>query len=965
MKSKLFILFAILFTSVNYAQVVTTEPTYPTESDSIVIIFDATQPGAEELLNYTGDVYAHTGVNTNLGNWQHVIGSWANNSSQPKLTRLGLNLYKLAIGYPRQFYSVTNPAEQILKLAMVFRSADASKQTRPDIFIDLFLDGLNIVIQNPKINIDYGDPLRSPGFVKQGETVPINIFIVEVNTLISSVELFINGTQAAQSNTNELSFNFVYSQHPVGANNLVAVAIDTAGQIDSISFVMFVNPELEQIPLQPGIEHGITYTGSASLTLALFAPLKEFIYVIGDFNDWKVDTAYFMNKYEINSDSVIWWIDLENLTPGFEYAFQYYVDGKIRTGDPYSGKILDPWNDQYINSTIYPGLKQYPNGKTSGIVSILQTEQTQYQWVVSDFQKPPKEKLVIYELLLRDFFNPPTFKKLKDTLSYLKNLGVNAIELMPVMEFSGNNSWGYNPIYHVAVDKAYGPANTLKEFIDICHQNGIAVILDMVLNHADNLSPLAMLWWDDTNRRPAENSPYFNIQATHPFSVFNDFNHESSATKYFVDRVNRYWLEEFKFDGYRFDLSKGFTQVNSGGNVGLWGQYDQSRINLLTRMADRIREFDSTAYIILEHFADNSEETVLANYGMMLWGNMNHEYLEASMGYNSNLNGASYKSRGWNVPHLIPYMESHDEERMMYKNVRFGNSSGSYNIKNISTALNRVKLAAAFFFTIPGPKMIWQFGELGYDYSIFYDPSTGTVPEPYGTDFAKTAPKPIRWDYLNDERRTKVYKVFQALINLRSNFEVFNTGDFTLDVSGFGKKIILRHPTMDVVIIGNFSVNPLSVTANFSQTGRWYNFFEADSIDVVSLNTEFLLEPGEFHIFSTQQLPAPEPGILTNINTDKSGMVTDYQLYQNYPNPFNPSTVIEYNILERNFVSLKIFDVLGRVVKTLVNQEQGNGFYSVEWNGKNDYDNGVSSGIYFYRIESGEFVETKKMILLR
>ncbi len=164
-------------------------------------------------------------------------------------------------------------------------------------------------------------------------------------------------------------------------------------------------------------------------------------------------------------------------------------------------------------------------------------------------------------------------------------------------------------------------------------------------------------------------------------------------------------------------------------DVGVWGQYDQSRIDILTRMANKIWEIDSTAYVILEHFADNSEETVLANYGMMLWGNMNHQYNEATMGYSSDLNGVSYKSRGWTVPHLVAYMESHDEERLMYKNIRFGNSAPTYNIKDTSVALNRIKLAAAFYFTIPGPKMIWQFGELGYDYSIFYDPATGTVPD--------------------------------------------------------------------------------------------------------------------------------------------------------------------------------------------------------------------------------------------
>jgi len=326
------------------------------------------------------------------------------------------------------------------------------------------------------------------------------------------------------------------------------------------------------------------------------------------------------------------------------------------------------------------------------------------------------------------------------------------------------------------------------------------------------------------------------------------------------------------------------------------------------------------------------------------------------MGYASNLNGASYKSKGWNVPHLISYMESHDEERMMYKNIQFGNSSGSYNIKNLSVALNRVKLAAAFFFTIPGPKLFWQFGETGYDYSINY---------PCMTDACRTNPKPIRWDYLNDDRRLNVYKVFQALINIKKDFEVFSTNDFTLDVSGYGKKIVLRHPTMDVVVIGNFWVSPLNITANFTQTGKWYNFFSGDSIDVLDINTQFLLEPGEFHIFSTSQLPAPEPGILSEVETLESGIVTEYNLAQNYPNPFNPSTLIEYRILEPGNVSLKIFDVLGREVITLVNQEQGNGIYRVEWNGDNDFGVKVSSGIYFYRIESGSFVETKKMMMIR
>lgn len=972
MKLKLLLFVSIFFTGTVLAQIVVTQPQYATENDSIVIIFDATQPGAEELFNYTDTLYAHTGVTVDsLGKikvWQYVIESWGNNLTQPKLERLGANLYKLTIGYPRTFYNVTSPNEKIIQICLVVRSADAKKQTRPDIFIDLYLDGINLVVQNPKVSVVYGDPLRSPAFVKEGETVEINVFAVEVETAVSSLNLFIDGTQVAQSNTNQLTYYFIHSSYSIGAHTVSVVGTDTSNRTDSTSFVMFVNPPIQNLPAPAGIEPGITYNGATSATLALFAPLKEFMYVIGDFNDWKVNTSYYMNKHEVTPDSVIWWINLSELSPATEYAFQYYVDGKIRTGDPYSQKILDPWNDRFISSTVYPSLKAYPGGKTSGLVSVLQTAQSAYPWVVTDFERPPKEKLVIYELLLRDFISPHSFQMLKDTLSYLKNLGVNAIELMPIMEFSGNNSWGYNPVYHTAVDKAYGPANTLKAFIDLCHQNGIAVILDMVLNHTENFSPLSMLWWDDVNNRPAENNPYLNIAATHPFSVFNDFNHESSATQYFVDRVNRYWLEEFKFDGYRFDLSKGFTQFNSGSNVDLWSQYDQSRIDILKRMADKIWEFDSTAYIILEHFAVNTEETVLANYGMMLWGNMNKQYNQSTMGYadNSNLIGASYKSRGWTVPHLVAYMESHDEERLMYKNIRWGNSTSGYNIKDTSTALNRIKLAAAFYFTIPGPKMIWQFGELGYDYSIFYDPVTQTVPEPYGTDYAKLSPKPIRWDFLNDPRRKNVYKVFQALIDLKTNYEAFNSTDFSFEVSdGYGKRLIIRHQTMDVVIVGNFYILPLNVTGNFTRTGWWYDFFSGDSIEVSNTSSAVPLGPGEFHIYTTVKLPTPEPGIVSNIQNEEVGTVTEFGLSQNYPNPFNPTTVIEYKILEPVNVSLKIYDLIGREIKTLVNQQQGNGIYKVRWLGDNNLGINVASGIYFYRIEAGSFSETRKMMLIR
>jgi len=138
MKSAIIILFSLLLGQVSYSQLITTSPLYPTENDSIVVFLDATKPGATGLLNYTGTVYVHTGVTDSTGNWQHVIGTWGVNTSQPALTRLGANLYQLTIGYPRKFYSVSSVSEHITALDFVFRSADGTKQTSPDIFYTLF-----------------------------------------------------------------------------------------------------------------------------------------------------------------------------------------------------------------------------------------------------------------------------------------------------------------------------------------------------------------------------------------------------------------------------------------------------------------------------------------------------------------------------------------------------------------------------------------------------------------------------------------------------------------------------------------------------------------------------------------------------------------------------------------------------------------------------------------------------------
>jgi glycosidase len=456
---------------------------------------------------------------------------------------------------------------------------------------------------------------------------------------------------------------------------------------------------------------------------------------------------------------------------------------------------------------------------------------------------------------------------------------------MPVSEFDGNISWGYNPSIHSAADKFYGPREELKRFIDLAHQNGIAVILDVVYNHATGQSPLVRLFNEETFGPPTSDNPWANPSARHPFNVFNDMNHESTFTQYWLDRMNEYWLTEYNVDGFRFDLSKGFTQgpdPDGYTDVGAWSSEDPERIALLQRMADEIWRVDDRAYIILEHFADTSEERKLAEYrvneglpGMMLWNNVHGGYNDASMGYanSSSFNNSYYRNRGISVPNYVSYMESHDEQWMMYNNIAFGNASsdGSYDVKDLETALNRQKLVGAFFFTIPGPRMLWQFGELGYGYGDggeqCLDNGSGNCPS---VAPGRTDPKPIRWDYFDPAQspnRVQLYKAWSAIINLRQQNDVFRATDTDVTIDGNnapGRRIQLLHPTMDVVIVGNVGVTRQLVPGNFPSNGEWYDFFSGKTIviDDGEAADNIPLAPGQFHIFTSEPVPSPDAGLV-------------------------------------------------------------------------------------------------------
>jgi glycosidase len=602
------------------------------------------------------------------------------------------------------------------------------------------------------------------------------------------------------------------------------------------------NPNAKDVPAGAG--DGVTFINNgASAIFNLYAPGKKSVTLLGDFNNWAVDAKYTLNN---STDGTRWWIQVDNLDPTKEYAYEYLIDGNLKVADPYSHKVLDSANDQYIPATVYPGIKAYPSGKggSTHIVSDIQYNAPGYTWKTTSFTRPSPKNLVVYELLVRDFVATHSYKTLTDTLSYIANMGVNAIELMPVNEFEGNDSWGYNSNFMFALDKYYGTPNDYKAFVDACHAKGIAVIQDIVLEDQFGSSPMVQMYYNAAANQPAANSPWFDPTIMHPDGVGFQLNHSTAATQYFTKNVMQYWMQEYKIDGFRFDQAKGYTQTSSASESA-WAAYDAGRVATWENYNSYMKSLDPNFYVILEYFADNSEESVLANQGMMMWTNLSSPGEQATMGYPTgptwDISGLFYDGYGFSAPYsLVSYFESHDEERLQFKNSAYGNSSGSYNVKDLATGLKRDELGAVFMFSSPGPKMLWQFGERGYDISINTNGRLGD--------------KDPHWEYMADVNRHHLYQVYADMIRYKINNPVFTSTNFHYSLTGAVKTIQMLDPSNNIEVVGNFDVIQQPAAISFPSTGTWYDNFTGTSINVTSLPYNINLAPGEYHLYSNTPL---------------------------------------------------------------------------------------------------------------
>ena len=910
MQKRFFLLIATLLTTVAaWAQTgtYTTNPS-PLNADKEGTI---TWIDTNKIFGEADELYVHIGVVDETQTWHNGPKQWCDNDAKYKMTKDGSNKWTITLGPTvREYFGADI---EINTIGVVIRNADGSKQTRPDIMIPCEDGALYASIEG----------IPASGIISEGSSLNITAN----STKNANITLTVAGPNGSKEYTatdaTTLTENITFDTKGDYTFTAKVAAGDEAHEV-SANLTVCGNVIEETRP--EGTIEGINVIDENTVTFVFFDSDKQgkyskYIFWVGDNNNWKISNDYMMKRDNTNK---CWWITINDLEPGVEYAFQYHVvpenGDAIRFADPYSTKILDPWNDKWIDETVYPGLREFPAEAWEQPATVFKTTGSDYQWEVTDFTVKNRDNLVIYELLLRDFTAEKSLKAAMEKLPYLHSLGVNAIELMPVQEFDGNLSWGYNPAYFFALDKAYGTDDDYRKFIDECHKLGIAVFFDVVYNHATGNFPYCKLWWDAKNNKTASNNPWFNVDAPHPFSVFHDFNHTVSGVKEYIKRNLQYLLTEYKIDGFRFDLTKGFTNRPCNDNTA--SNYDQSRIDILKGYNDAIKAIRPDACVILEHFCDGGEEKALAEAGMMLWRNMNHEYCEGAMGYVCDVTGVYANGSSMPKNSLVGYMESHDEERTTYKAVTYGHKDVK---TDLATRMDQAIANAAQFLTIPGPKMIWQFGELGYDYSIDYNGD-------------RTAEKPVKWEYAQDPERHRLWMAYAKLNTLRNyHAELFtqnaslsyklsksdwNNGRFVTLTSADGNK--------SVVVAINLTEKDGNYTLTFPKTGTWTNLLTDETIQVTSTSY-------------SHSVPANSCVIYTNFEvTGVDNVENDKFEYTVYPNP-----ACDY-VYTNAQGELSVYNLSGAVVK----QTQGN---CVEVRD-------LPTGMYILNIQDGDNSQSMKFV---
>lgn len=660
-------------------------------SKNVVITFDATQSGVAGLQGLSTDLYAHIGVYTNLSpnSWAYT-SNWGDNAAKYKLARVGTDKYQITIGDIRTYFGITNAEETVSKICIIARTADATVQTS-DQFVDVYPEGLYVSLNTNPTNTTI--------------TKATEITFTASTTQSANIKLYVDNAEV-KSATNATSLTYTRNFNTPGVQNVVkAVATNSNGTVESIVNVFYVKSS-DQGNYPGGVpKQGAVKNADGSVTFCLAAPNKSSVILVGSWDNYEALSSNTM-KYQDYNGYRYFWTTVTGLDNSTYYPYYYLVDGKYRVSDPYSSVILDynsdKWLDGDVGADVFADCPEYPYSQLDGVMlGVYKGDMHDtYKWKVNNFKVTNPNSLVIYELLFRDFTGESktadgTIRKAIEKIDYLYDLGVTAVELMPVMEFDGNNSWGYSTNAYMAVDKAYGSPDDLKEFIDLCHQKGIAVILDIVFNHTPGLHPWYQMY-------EAGTSPFYNAVAPHDYSVYEDIKQEYPLVEQHWVDVLTFWLTKYKVDGFRFDLVKGLGDSNSYGSG--TEAYNQSRINRMTRLHAAMKKVNPNVIHINEHLASAEEETPMGNDGQYQWNNQNGNAIKYASGSGADLRYFNSANCSRPVCSTVDYAQSHDEQWV-----------GNKAISGTQARMRRLGSVAVQLLMSPGPKMMFQFDELGYD----------------------------------------------------------------------------------------------------------------------------------------------------------------------------------------------------------------------------------------------------------
>ncbi len=636
-------------------------------------------------------------------------------------------------------------------------------------------------------------------------TAPQNNEIIngDVNISFESdadlVELWLNGNLL--TTLNGPIFDYVWQPDSGVFGDIQIVAKAVLNDRVTFSFLDFyLEYQLNQLVAPQNIKDGVNIIGN-DVVIALYAPNKDYVSIKGSWNE-QFPNGEIMNL----SGDTLWWY--QTTLPDGDYFYQYNLEGMKYIADPWSHDV--EWKEPFTGNES----SNFQHAKTKFSIG-----STAYEWNDESYIRPEVKDLVIYEMHIGDYsgdeFNFGDFSDVIEKINsgYFTDLGINAIEFMPVNEFEGSYSWGYDPVFPMAPESSYGTPSQFKNLVDIAHQNGIAILLDVVFNHLWGSSPLFQLYqplnsfdWEDHN---FDLCPYFgNEESIWGYKI--EHWHELDGRQYrgwkYVEDSIIHWVEEYHVDGYRFDYVDG---------IGWDGDF-----NGASYYANILDNHDPSLILIAE--TDNpyqmNNTDFDSGWDYSYHHNMFDNVLDIYFDLNTVSNHINAYSQGYSfVTGPINYTESHDETRLVYQATEFQNQS-------FEEAYNRSKLSATILFTSHGVPMIYAGQELG---QCAATRDSGGYP----------VQQPIQWDNLEVDLVQDLNNHYKKMIDLRKNTSVLKEPPLEVKYLDNNYKCFIywrANQNEKVVVAINFDTSEKFLDLEFPHSGDWTDVVSNSQISIDS-----------------------------------------------------------------------------------------------------------------------------------